>query len=330
MRFLFFYLILFNLSALLFAQDAPIFFGVQTHFGQFYRADMDSNSVKLMLDSVKQAGIRCIRDEAYWSDIETQKGVFNFPPAIDFYVKEAKKRNIEVLLILDYNNKLYADHSSSGVASDSNRAAFARYCQEVVRHFKPMGVKYYEIWNEPNIPVFWDPAPDASLYAELLKTVYPAIKEIDSTAFVMACATSPAEGEPSPFINWLDFIKQVINAGGGENMDGVSFHLYRFNSPETYLFQDIDHLQKIVGSDKPLFLTEFGLPTSSVWPNISYQQQAQYFSRLLLLGRTVPQLKLISYYDLKDDGEDPSNNEHNFGLIAFDYKPKPAFLFYKM
>ena len=33
---------------------------------------------------------------------------------------------------------------------------------------------------------------------------------------------------------------------------------------------------------------------------------------------------LIVYYDLRDDGTDPANGEHNFGLLARDYSAKPA------
>ena len=37
-------------------------------------------------------------------------------------------------------------------------------------------VSAYEVWNEPNGKVFWDPEPDAAQYTELLKAAYPAIK----------------------------------------------------------------------------------------------------------------------------------------------------------
>ncbi|MBN2087343.1 hypothetical protein JW758_03270, partial [Candidatus Peregrinibacteria bacterium] len=88
-----FFLIIF-LSSVNVAQSEN-YFGVQTHFGQFYRGDMDSLSVCRMLDSIQSAGIKIIRDECYWSDIELTKGVFTFPKEIDLYVSEAKARGID-------------------------------------------------------------------------------------------------------------------------------------------------------------------------------------------------------------------------------------------
>lgn len=300
------------------------YFGVQTHFGQYHRSDMDSTNVCRMLDSVKSAGIKIIRDECYWSDVELTRGKFTFPQEIDFYISEAKARGIDVLLILNYNNSIYGP--TSAITTDSNRQAYARYCQEVVSRYAPIGVKHYEIWNEPNIPIFWSPIPDASQYYELLKVAYTAIKSIDSTVTILGCATSPAEGNPYPYIDWLTFINSVFSLGGGSYMDGVSFHIYKFGTlPEDFFSTYINNLQAIVGTEKPLWITEFGYPTSKVWPNISLTDQSNFVTRLYLLGKNFPNLKNLTYYDLKNDCTDDNNNECNFGLLNFDLSSKPAF-----
>ena len=324
----FFLFILFFSTALL-AQSSDNYWAVQTHFGQFTRPDMDSVSVLMMLDSVKSAGIKFIRDECYWADVETTPGVFNYPSQVDFYIQSAKQRGIDILLILNYNNPLYAAHAGAGIVTDTNRAKFIEYCRRTVARYSPLGVKHYEIWNEPNIPIFWHPTPNAFDYFKLLQNVYPAIKEVDSSAVVIACATSPAEGNPSPFINWLTFISQVYSYGGGNFMDGVSFHLYRVDrGPENWLQTDYLNLKNIVGS-KPMWLTEFGYHTSSVWPNLSLQAQAEFVARLYLIGSAINQLNSVFYYDLKNDGTSSNDPEHNFGLMNFDLSPKPAFKAYK-
>ncbi|NUN09588.1 MAG: cellulase family glycosylhydrolase [Ignavibacteriaceae bacterium] len=320
-----FFLLFFPFS---FAQESAAFYSVQTHFGQIYRADIDSAAIDTMLNGIRSAGIKMIRDECYWSLIETTRGVYSFHPLFDYYINSAKQRGIDVLLILNYNNPLYAPHAGSAVTTDSNRAAFTEYCRRVVERYAPQGVKYYEIWNEPNIPMFWDPAPNAQQYKLLLQSVYPVIKSVDTTITVMGCATSPAEGNPAPYISWLSFITQVFNAGGGAFMDAVSFHQYRVDkAPETYLQNDVNSLKAVTGS-KPIYLTEIGYPTSSVWPNVSQAKQAEYLARVYLLGRRIPELKMISWYDYKNDGEDPANNEHNFGIVDFTYAPKPAYNYY--
>ncbi|MFZ5517475.1 MAG: cellulase family glycosylhydrolase [Candidatus Zhuqueibacterota bacterium] len=307
-------------------QNASSLYGFQTHFGQFYRADMDSAHREQMLDLVQHAGFAMIRDECYWAEVETQPGVYAFPAAIDDYVDAAKRRGIDVLLILNYNNPLYAAHAGSAVTSDSNRAAFARYCRQAVQRYRLRGVTHYEIWNEPNNPQFWDPQPDAADYAALLHVVYPAIKAVDSTVTVIAGAMSPAEGNPPPYIDWLTFISRVYQHGGAEFLDAVSFHYYSVDvAPESKFLNDVQKLQAIVGEDTPFWLTEFGYPTHSGWPNITVQKQANYAARLFLLGKSVKSLQRIFFYDLKNDGENPADAEHNFGALNFDMTPKPAY-----
>lgn len=317
-------------TGLLSAQPVDTYFGVQTHFGQFYRPDMDSASVTAMLDSIQAAGIKIIRDECYWSLVETTPGVYTVPPQADYYVSEALARGIDVLLILNYNNPLYAAHAGSGISTDSNRAAFKEYCVEMVSHFAPLGIKHYEIWNEPNIPIFWDPLPNAQDYALLLQEVYQPIKDVDSTVTVLGCATSPAEGNPPPFIEWLTFIQGVWNNGGNNYFDALSFHLYRVDrGPEQWLNGDVTNLRNIIGSDIDIYLTECGYHTSSVWPNLSEADQARYITRLYLIGRSIDRLMNITYYDFKNDGEDAGEHEHNFGIVHFDRQPKPAYNAYK-
>jgi len=100
-HFTLFCLFLFALNCTLYSQINDYFHGVQTYFGQFYRADMDSANMVKMLDSIQAAGIKVIRDECYWADVETSPGVFNFPKSIDNYVNAARQRGIKIIMILD-------------------------------------------------------------------------------------------------------------------------------------------------------------------------------------------------------------------------------------
>ncbi|MHB1051381.1 MAG: cellulase family glycosylhydrolase, partial [Bacteroidota bacterium] len=300
--------------------------GTQTHFGQFYRSDMDSTSMELQLDLVQQAGIQAIRDECYWADVEKERGVFTFPQQVDNYISAAARRGIAVQMILNYNNPLYAPHAGSQMLTDSNRAAYVRYCVETVKRYAPMGVKHYEFWNEPNLPMFWDPTPNASLYVQMMKAAYPEIKKIDSTVILIGGSTSPLEGQSAPNIPWTNFISKIVQDSGLHYMDAVSFHQYRVDkAPELWLAQDIQTILTLTGGTKPVWITETGYHTSSLWPYTTQETQADYVARLYLLGYLHPVLQRISYYDLKNDGTASNNYEHNFGLLMFDRSPKPAF-----
>lgn len=199
------------------------FYAVQTHLGQLERIDIDSIGMERLLDATQNAGLTSIRDECWWSEVEKVKGVFTFPKSVDRLTRSIQKRDLSVLMILNYNNPLYAASAGSGIGTDSNRIAFARYCQEVVKRYAPLGVKFYEIWNEPNVKSFWNPQPNAMEYLRLLKMAYSAIKQVDSSVVVVAGATSPVEKD-SPVhghVAWLRYLKELFENDGGRYMDGL-------------------------------------------------------------------------------------------------------------
>jgi hypothetical protein len=317
----------FTAAHILFSADSTSFYGIGTHFGQFSRSDMTGGNMTAQLDLIAAAGFTAIRDECYWSDVEQQRGVYTFPAQVDAYIAAAHARGLQVLLLLNYNNPLYAPHAGSQMTTDSNRAAYVRYCEEVVKRYAPLGVKHFELWNEPNLPMFWDPVPNASDYVKMVKAAYPAIKKIDSTVTVIGCATSPLEGQPAPNIPWTNFITGVVKDSGLQYMDAVSFHQYRVDKiPETWLAADVQTGLQLIGNARPLWLTEVGYHTASVWPFTSLTVQADNMVRLYLLGLGHPSLRRISVYDFKNDGTEPANPEHNFGIVNFDRTPKPAYL----
>ena len=286
------------------------FFGAQTHFGQF-RSGIDE-----LLGLVKNAGIGWIRDEVYWSQVEKEKGIFEFPPAYDQYLKAAQELGIRVLLILDFGNVLYTGSEKGGPAAEPARLAFARYCAAVVKRYRLLGVQHYEIWNEPNASMFWRPQPNPEDYAALLETAYRACKEADPGSTVLGCSTAGTD---------LDFVGGVFAAGGGRLMDAVSFHPYcQPTAPEKKLWTDISRL-KAIAAGKPLWITEFGYPTHTGPGGVDEETQANYFVRAFLLARASGSVERMFWYDFQNDGDDPDEGEFNFGLVRMDKTPKPAY-----
>jgi hypothetical protein len=292
-------------------EDLPgRFFGAQTHFGQ-HRPGADE-----LLDLVREAGLGWIRDEVYWSEVEKEKGVFRFPPAYDHYLGVAQARGLQVLLILDFGNAAYTGSEKGAPATEAERAAFARYCREVVKRYKPLGVRTYEIWNEPNASTFWRPQPHPGDYARLLEVAYNSCKEADPGATVLGCSTAGTD---------LEFIGRVLDAGGGRFMDALSFHPYcQPLPPEKKLLTDISKL-KGLAPGKPLWITEFGYSTHSGPAGVDEESQANYAVRAFLLARTSPAVERVFWYDFQNDGEDRDEAEFNFGLVRRDGTPKPAY-----
>ncbi len=103
-------------------------------------------------------------------------------------------------------------------------------------------IRYWEIWNEPNIE-FLIPPDDPNgmlrtqLYAPLLKTATEEIHKLDPGAVVIgfnvAGGASVESGPPADdmfhrlkYIGWRKFIKDVTALAGPDSFDAVGLHPY--------------------------------------------------------------------------------------------------------
>ena len=297
--------------------EPPFVLGVATHLTRQPRP-IDQN-----LDALAAAGVMSLRDDAGWGRVEQQRGVLKIPAQWDEVIDGAVARGIEPLLILDYGNKFY--DGGGKPTSAEGIAAFARYAQFLAQHFKGR-VKRYEVWNE------WDHGPgnaspaSADAYLHLVKAVHAAVKQIDPEAEIIAGAITPVgirEG----------FLTRLVEQGVLDHADALSLHPYihcnRARSPEDWarwMKQVGDDLQRLAGRPVRIYLTEMAWPAHQGACGISEQEQAENLVKMFLLARTMPFIKGIWWYDLQNDGPDPKNREHNFGLLDHELRPKPAYL----
>jgi hypothetical protein len=185
----------------------------------------------------------------------------------------------------------------------------------------------------------------------LLKKTYAALKAENPAAVVLGGAVAGLDD------NWIaDFIR----AGGLAYVDGFSIHPYvqsrarNTPSPPTRLTLDgmkqsavavgrvplpgtpedamawIDRLETLIGKGAPgksipIYITEIGWPTNVGGDGVSEEASAAYLQRFMLMARTRPWIAGVWWYDLIDDGSDPRNGEHRFGLLRQNGAPKPSF-----
>jgi hypothetical protein len=293
--------------------------GVCTHFSQ------GKGLLPANLSLIRQAGATTLRDEVGWSRVEGARGVFKIPEEWDDFVRRAVAANVEPLLILDYGNRFYdgGDKPRSSEALE----AFAVYCEFVVRHFKGV-VHQYEIWNEYDIKIGGTTPGPAEDYAAMLKKVYPRIKAIDPSIEVLGGAMTSGGVNKG----WLE---RMLAADALPYLDAVSVHSYSYSqtgrgrSPETWAAWIAGVQETIMkhnnGKPAPLYVTEMGWPTEVDKRGTPPQVAADYLARMFLLGRSMPYLKGIWWYDFQDDGWNATDNENNFGMVRPDLTPKQAY-----
>jgi len=100
------------------------------------------------------------------------------------------------------------------------------YAATVVERYRGL-VNTWEIQNEPNLQWWWLEKPDsrkrAEWYVEVLKHIYPVIKRVAPEATVYGGSIG---GDFSLNTDCLAFTQEIIELGGLEYMDVLSYHIY--------------------------------------------------------------------------------------------------------
>ena len=90
-----------------------------------------------------------------------------------------------------------------------------------------MGADYFEIWNEPNNPAFWSPAPNPAAYTADLIAAYAAIKAVDPSAVVITGGLAP-EADSSNSYSIVTFFGDMYADGAQGSFDAAGDHPYTF------------------------------------------------------------------------------------------------------
>jgi hypothetical protein len=287
--------------------------GVNVHF-----IDPKPGEVKM----IAEAGFRWVRTDFIWEATEHERGHYDFS-AYDRLLQQLDDSHIGALLILDYGNPLYTNGKS--VRTPAARAAFARWAVAAAKHFAGRRV-IWELFNEPNNRMFWPPQPDAEEYNALAQEVGRAFR-----------ASVPNEQLIGPAVDSrdLNYLQSCFNGRSHDWWSAFSVHPYRPSNPETAA-ADYARLREMIeraDSRKGMNIISSEWGYSSAWPRMNEERQAMMLTRQFLtnLANGIP---LSIWYDWSDDGTDPNEGEHHFGLVRHEYRggatsayePKPAFL----
>ena len=136
-------------------------------------------------------------------------------------------------------------------------------------------------------------------------------------------AAAPEESIIGPATSLIDFafLEKCFKAGLLEYWSAVSVHPYRKGNPESVV-EEYARLRRMIdvyapkNKKIPIISGEWGY--SSVWRNLDEQWQSIMLARELLINQTQG-IKLSIWYDWHDDGDDPKELEHHWGLVYFPY-----------
>ncbi len=293
------------------------------------------------LSAAQAAGATRFRFDVDWSVVEPARGEFNWAP-IDRLVKAIETHGMRPLGVLAYTPAwarpagvetlpgVLASHSAP-----ANPADFAAFAGQAANRYGDT-ITDWEIWNEPNRPSFWSPAPDAAAYTQLLIAASEAIRAVQPNANVIAGALAPGQNDAAGEIDPFTFTQRIYENGGQNAFNTLSVHPYTYpwmpTDPSTSswsTFQKIPRIRDLMAArgdePKPIWITEFGAPTGSDSTSVSQDTQAAYIAAGINETRKLGYIPVILIYAIRDSGTDPSDPEQNFGLLKHDFQPKPAY-----
>jgi polysaccharide biosynthesis protein PslG len=317
--------------------------GNEAHAAVFGMADPsllgESPSVQAsQLAAMKAIGITSIRLDADWRSVQPSGPQLSDWSELDQAVASVRQAGMSLDLIIDGCPPWAAlpgarRDPSPQPASSSQYATFAA---EVAARYKSQGVDTFEIWNEPNIKGFWQPAPNPAAYTADLIAAYSAIKAVDRHAYIISGGLAPGVTR-GPNMDPVDFLQAMYADGARGHFDAVGFHPYSFPTlPNTYwagsgwsqIGQTRPSIRSIMVSNgdgnKQIWLTEFGAPSKGQ-PWAGPTAQASAISQAIIDVKSVDWIGALYLYTWQDSGGDPNKLGDWFGLMTSGGARKPAY-----
>lgn len=304
------------------------------------------------LATLSASGVHLIRQDFNWSTVETSSGVYDFS-TLDHMVLSSAQHDISILPILFGPPGFRA----GGPAADPRLVAFlpasnddmgtfagvlvARYGPKgTIWHdnptVKPHPITAWQVWNEPDVPIFWPPPPpappDPNAYAAMLLSVGQGIRKVDPRAQII-----PAGLAARTHYNWLPYLQALLRSPAAPLISAVAVHPY--SSDINGMFSKLKDARTLMNqmhfNKVPIWVTEFGWstdgPVSPQTVGIAGQSNlvSQAVARMAQLRKPL-NLKGFFYFRFQDPNIAALALTENFwgyhtGLVDTNGVPKPSY-----
>jgi len=226
------------------------------------------------LDRLRAAGVALVRQTFDWAAIERSPGRYDFS-YYDRFVAALARRKLRLLPIL-FNPPRFRSSAPShgrrpGTYPPRRPADLGAFGAALVRRYGPSGsfwrsrprlprvsVRSWQVWNEPNLPVYWPPGPDAAAYVRLLRATGRAIKRVDPAAQILTAGLTESRlGVPLG-----TYLERMYEAGAAGTFDVLALNPF---APDARAVLALVRAARRVGalhSEAPaVWITELGWAT---------------------------------------------------------------------
>lgn len=314
------------------------------------RMSISDTELDAALGRAKRLGARWVRADLVWADVERYPGVYDWS-VFDRWVAGANERGLKLVTIVlgapEWARR--ADCVEQPNCPPADVDDFADFAGDAAARYGPLGQDTWQIWNEPNIELFWN-RPDPGLYAEMLAGSAQAIRSADADATVVfgGLAALPPN---SRVIEARAYLAKVCRRGGCEQVDVLAYHPYTYpdlasdpsyaDAPWSRIAESeyslVTVLDRFGMGDVPIWLTEFGAPSGGragasdgtaplergVVDHVTEKRQAEIAFDAVASAVVTPRVTMLLWYTDIDLPERAGKQAH-YGLIRKDGSEKPV------
>jgi hypothetical protein len=277
------------------------------------------------LDQIQAAGLTVARFDLSWRGVEPRrKGSYDVPTLtkLDSVLRELDARGISPIITVIETPAWARPAGSDIFTPPTNRQDYADIMGVLAARYASRPNMVWEVWNEPNLPEFWQTGPNPAEYADLLKRASVAIRAADPDATVLG---------GSIVFNDLKFLRGIYQNGARGSFDGLSLHPYApGRSPDDHsdpsaMFPAVQDMKAVMVAngepDKTIWITEMGWGLDLVTDD----SRAAYLRRAVELVRSWPYVRTFCVYTLS---QDVGPDAQSFGLIAAGGTPSQSWVSY--
>jgi hypothetical protein len=313
------------------------------------------------LDNVKEVGATVVRAWVVWPQAAPTRpanAADPFDPAyhladVDELVRAAQLRGMEVLLT-PWGTPRWANGGKSPNFAPANTADWAKFVTALALRYSGRYpgypyVRFWSIWNEPNLNQFLAPQyvgtkdTGPAIYAKLYRAAYGAIKAVNRVSQVAIGETS-ATGRDRPIGS--TFLQETHSPGKFAQLlaaqrprvrfDAWSHHPYPtpLTMPVTQKVKwpnvslaSLPRFEQSIDTwfhrkNTPIWLTEYGYQTKPLQPRgVSLSKQAVNARSALQLASKDPRVQMFIWFTFRDDATNPWKS----GLLTISGERKPSF-----
>ena len=265
-------------------------------------------------DAIAGAGIGWGRCGFGWREIETAQDVFNWATT-DNAVTQANARGIKIYAGLGYTP---AWASAGGGQEDppTNPADWYDFVFQCVSRYKD-DIKYWELWNEPNLSFFWG-GTRSQFINDILKVGADAVHAADPDAMVVA----PELSSCCQASTWMQECLQQV----GDRIDIICYHQYDGGDAPAGRLSALDSMHNFIDSigygGKPLWNSECGFRSDA--SGMNERKQGEYLIDMLEGTNARPWLQAFYWYQIWE-----AEAGERWGLLYQDQTPKPSWYAYR-